>query len=275
LVAVYFLLGGIGHFLFADYLVAIVPSYIPFQKLLIFIIGFFEILGAMGLLWPFTRVLAAYCLIAICVAIFPVNINMALHDYLFAEIPKGVLYLVLPFQPALIAFIWWAIKDERVSKKRTKQLNKMKKLHSLEQRCLAIAADVKPFFEWTWDERYSLIMAEFKKEKERDIYPILASHFENEWDVDNIIFAPELIIQKLKKLGGIQADQKVLSTEVRDGSFLCCLIWPWADNKTDSIRIVSVAKNENDEDFRERMANFKTWFTIKHKGSGWVKVNPS
>jgi len=113
IIAGFFLTGGIAHFLVADFFVAIMPTYLPWHWELVIVSGVFELAGAIGLLLPPTRLLAAYGLIALCVAVFPANLNMALHPENFADIPVLLLYLRLPLQLLLIAFIWWAVKPER------------------------------------------------------------------------------------------------------------------------------------------------------------------
>jgi len=87
--------------------------YLPYHYELVIISGVFEILGAIGLQIPKTRVFAGYGLIALCVAVFPANLNMALNPEQFPDIPVIALYLRLPIQLLLIWFIWWAIKKER------------------------------------------------------------------------------------------------------------------------------------------------------------------
>lgn len=112
IVALFFGLGGIAHFAYLDSFIKIMPAYIPYHKQLVIISGAFEILGAIGILMPKTRVAAAYGLIALSVAVFPANVNMALHYESFSNIPQWVLYFRLPLQIVIIWFIWWAVKPE-------------------------------------------------------------------------------------------------------------------------------------------------------------------
>jgi uncharacterized membrane protein len=120
IIAFFFLAGGIGHFVAADFFVAIMPDYLPWHWELVIISGVFELMGAIGILIPRTRLLAAYGLIVLCVAVFPANLNMALHPEKFADIPVLFLYLRLPLQLLLIAFIGWAVKPERIARQNVK-----------------------------------------------------------------------------------------------------------------------------------------------------------
>ena len=70
---------GVLHFVRPEGFVAIVPSYLPAPYVLVLVSGFFEVLGGAGLLVPRVRRAASLGLIALYVAVFPANVNMALH----------------------------------------------------------------------------------------------------------------------------------------------------------------------------------------------------
>jgi uncharacterized membrane protein len=89
------------------------PAYLSYHKELVIISGVFELLGAIGILVPQTRLLAAYGLLALVVAVYPANINMALHPENYPDMPVWFLYARLPFQFLFLWFIWWAVAPER------------------------------------------------------------------------------------------------------------------------------------------------------------------
>lgn len=77
--AAMFVLTGVAHFappMRCD-LIAIVPPRLPVPGLLVTVTGVLELLGAVGLLLPVTRVAAAVCLLALMLAMFPANIYAA------------------------------------------------------------------------------------------------------------------------------------------------------------------------------------------------------
>ncbi|MEB3979758.1 DoxX family protein [Mycobacterium sp. 663a-19] len=77
--AAMFLLTGFAHFapqLRRD-LIAIVPPRLPAPGYLVTITGLLELLGAVGLLLPVTRVAAAVCLLLLMLAMFPANVYAA------------------------------------------------------------------------------------------------------------------------------------------------------------------------------------------------------
>ncbi|MBA6287367.1 DoxX family protein [Colwellia sp. MB3u-4] len=114
IIALFFLIGGIAHFISADFFIMAMPDYLPYHKELVLISGVFEVLGAIGLLVPKTRLLAGYGLIALIVTVYPANINMALQPEKYHDISVFFLYLRLPMQLLFIWFVWWAIAPERI-----------------------------------------------------------------------------------------------------------------------------------------------------------------
>ncbi|MDX2215239.1 MAG: DoxX family membrane protein [Oculatellaceae cyanobacterium bins.114] len=109
MLAVAIIIVGITHFLKPQEYAKIVPPELPNPFGLVYISGFFEILGGIGLLIPFVSVAAAWGLIALFIAVFPANINQALNGIPIEGIPHHPLlyWFRLPFQAVLIAWAWW------------------------------------------------------------------------------------------------------------------------------------------------------------------------
>lgn len=108
---------GVMHFVRPEPFVKIVPAWLPAPLALVYVSGVFEILGGLGLLVKRTRRLAGLGLIALYVAVFPANINMAVNDIqpTNAVIPRAAQWARLPFQVLFIAVAWWCSKDDRPS----------------------------------------------------------------------------------------------------------------------------------------------------------------
>lgn len=106
--------GGVNHFVAPDPYVAMMPAALPWHLELVYVSGVFEILGGLGLLIPQTRRLAAWGLIALLIAIFPANLNMALNHLPLAgkHVPQWALWARLPLQAVLIAWAWWYTRKE-------------------------------------------------------------------------------------------------------------------------------------------------------------------
>ena len=97
-----FIAAGLYHFANPALYLRMMPSYLPWHLFLVYLSGFFE--AALGLLLLVQRYarLAAWGLIALLVAVFPANVQMALNPQLFPELAPLVLWLRLPLQAALI-----------------------------------------------------------------------------------------------------------------------------------------------------------------------------
>jgi uncharacterized membrane protein len=110
IISLFFLIGGIAHFVFTDMFIKIMPSYLGHKKELVWISGLFELLGAVGILVQKFRTISGYGLIVLIIAVFPANINMALHPQDFLFIPEFLLWLRLPIQFIFVWFVWKSIK---------------------------------------------------------------------------------------------------------------------------------------------------------------------
>lgn len=101
---------GITHFAMPAPFVRIVPSALPSPELLVYLSGGCEIAGGLGLLFRRTRRLASLGLIALYLAVFPANVNMAMHEIQLTpggDIPGWALWARLPLQLVFIAAAWW------------------------------------------------------------------------------------------------------------------------------------------------------------------------
>lgn len=100
---------GILHFTNPDPFAKIVPAFLPAPFVLVYLSGIAEIAGGAGLLVPATRRAAGMGLIALYVAVFPANINMAVNQLQLGNdpVPSWALWLRLPFQIVFIAWAYW------------------------------------------------------------------------------------------------------------------------------------------------------------------------
>jgi uncharacterized membrane protein len=105
-----FLTTGVLHFLKPEVYEAIMPRYLPAHRELVYASGVAEIAGGAGVLHARTRRPAAWWLIATLVAIFPANLEMAVHAERFRRIPEPLLWARLPLLGALIAWVWKTAK---------------------------------------------------------------------------------------------------------------------------------------------------------------------
>lgn len=107
LLALFFVGAGINHFLRIGFYLRMMPPYVPWHLAMVQISGVAEVaLGAL-LLIPATARTAAWGLIALLIAVFPANMQMALHPDTFPELSPRALWLRLPIQAVLIAWAYW------------------------------------------------------------------------------------------------------------------------------------------------------------------------
>jgi RNA polymerase sigma-70 factor (ECF subfamily) len=115
LLAAFFIVAGVMHFVVPDAYVRIVPPMLPVPRLLVLVSGTGEIFGGCGLLLPFTQRSAAWGLVLLLLAVFPANIYTAVSHISFPGIlgHRWVQWLRLPFQ---IPLILWTLRYTKRSR---------------------------------------------------------------------------------------------------------------------------------------------------------------
>ncbi len=107
---------GFNHLLNPDFYVAIIPPGLPNPEWLNVLSGLFEIVLGVFILEPRVRILAAWGIIALLIAVFPANVYAALENVGPegpGTGPGAFHYVRLPFQALFILWAWWyTIPDE-------------------------------------------------------------------------------------------------------------------------------------------------------------------
>jgi uncharacterized membrane protein len=113
ILAVCMVVAGILHFVQTEPFVRIVPDFLPAPAALVYISGVIEIFLGIGLLIPATQKLSAWGLVALFIAVYPANLNMAFNHIHIDGVPDGWWFqaIRLPFQFVLIAWAYWLTKD--------------------------------------------------------------------------------------------------------------------------------------------------------------------
>ena len=110
--AIFFIYFGIDHFINPDFYLSIMPPSFPFHEEAVYISGFFEIIGGIGVLVHRFRKIARWGLFALLIAVYPANIYMAITPNAFPDIPVYMLYFRLALQ---FLFFYWAYTVTRES----------------------------------------------------------------------------------------------------------------------------------------------------------------
>lgn len=100
---------SIGHFLFTDGMMAMIPSFVPFPKFWVLFTGILEILFAILIQFKLNRKKIGWILIIFFVLLLPMNIYAAIHhiNYQTGETNgHGINYLWFRV-PLQFLFIFW------------------------------------------------------------------------------------------------------------------------------------------------------------------------
>jgi uncharacterized membrane protein len=119
LLALFFVLAGINHFLKPDFYVALMPPFLPAPLFLVYLSGAVEILCGIGVAIPRISRYAAWGVFATLIAIFPANIYHAVSGGLvhpdlppFMANPVAA-WMRLPFQFVFLAWAYWMTRPDR------------------------------------------------------------------------------------------------------------------------------------------------------------------
>lgn len=100
------LLGGLNHLINPRVYLAIMPRYLPAHRELVAASGVVEALCGLGAMVPATRRAAGRLSVATLVAIFPANLDMALHPDRHPGLPRWALWARLPAQGWMVWAVW-------------------------------------------------------------------------------------------------------------------------------------------------------------------------
>ena len=109
LLAGLFVLACVLHFVLPNFYLGIVPPWLPHPVAVVYLSGLLEICGGLGVLVKPLRRSAGLGLIVLLVAVFPANVQMALHAHNIRAPLIDFLALAfvrLPIQSLLIVWVW-------------------------------------------------------------------------------------------------------------------------------------------------------------------------
>ncbi len=101
----FYVLAGINHFVHPKFYYAIMPPWIGWHRQLIFASGVGEVVFGLLLIPAQSRRIAAWCIIALLIAVFPANIQMMIN-YVKQNHPG--LWIAIVRLPLQLLLIWWA-----------------------------------------------------------------------------------------------------------------------------------------------------------------------
>ena len=110
LLALFFVVAGANHFVSPKIYLSIMPAYFPWPAQLVALSGAAEMAGGLGILFPQTRKLAGWGLIALLVAVFPANVQAIFSGIVIAghALPNWTPWLRLPLQLVLLIWVYRA-----------------------------------------------------------------------------------------------------------------------------------------------------------------------
>lgn len=112
LLALFFIVAGVIHFVNPEFYIAIMPAYLPWHRELALLSGATEIVAGALLLFPRTAWIGAWGVVAMLIVFLTVHVDMIARADEFPDVPRWALYLRLALQVPLIAWAWWFTRSE-------------------------------------------------------------------------------------------------------------------------------------------------------------------
>ena len=106
LMAMLYVVAGINHFVHPEGYLEIMPPYLPYHKALVVMSGIIETILGILLLPHFSRRSAAWGIIALLIAVFPANLQMAANWHHTNHPHLWIAYARLPLQLLLIGWAY-------------------------------------------------------------------------------------------------------------------------------------------------------------------------
>jgi len=121
LLAVFYFAAGVIHIIKPAPFLTITPGWVPAPEAVILLTGVAEILGAIGLVQPFSarlRQAAGWGLALYALCVWPANINHFVMDMAKADGGLGLAYHVprMFAQPVIIWLAWWVSRPNETAR---------------------------------------------------------------------------------------------------------------------------------------------------------------
>lgn len=104
-VFVWFIAGGLGHFLYQDFFVDIVPPNVKGPETAVIVSGILELIGAIAILSPTTRRVAGIGLFLLTLVVTAANLHMWVNFDQYPQFAPALLGFRLVLQVFLLAVI--------------------------------------------------------------------------------------------------------------------------------------------------------------------------
>jgi hypothetical protein len=116
---------------------------------------------------------------------------------------------------------------------------------------------------WRWEDRFSVMLSEFSRDKKDNTLVALRQQFQHEWNKKTVKKAPLEIKNHLGPLIKLNKDQLILARPATDSTpAMIALWWPWGHGGTYSLRLAVLdspyeyqESSTNDGTFLNRLKN--------------------
>lgn len=113
IIVIFYTIAGINHFWHPKGYIKIIPAYIPFPFAINLISGTCELIFSAMVIFPTTRPIAGWLIVAMLMAFLPVHISMIYDAPLKVgnlKVTPFIAWARLLLQPLLMYWAWWSTR---------------------------------------------------------------------------------------------------------------------------------------------------------------------
>jgi uncharacterized membrane protein len=113
IIVIFYAIAGINHFWHPKGYIKIIPAYIPHPSFMNILSGLCELIFSVMMIFPASRPLAGWLIIAMLTAFLPVHITMVYDAPMRLgklEVTPFIAWARLLLQPVLMYWAWWSTR---------------------------------------------------------------------------------------------------------------------------------------------------------------------
>ena len=130
------------------------------------------------------------------------------------------------------------------------------------QICTRISSAIPDSYQWQWDTRFNVALVVIDKQNMPSILSLISQEFNQKWNDANIDNAPEVIMDVVNNIFGIQPGQILFSSDDRNDLILLAAWWPWGNGINISLRIGLFQPKTEMISQPEVEALLREWFSL-------------
>ena len=135
----------------------------------------------------------------------------------------------------------------------------MDELAPIEKPCRNLAAAMREHSDWTWDDRFLMMLAVVPARLQDDVRDLLAKELTHHWEGGGQEI-PRSVEAVVSGLGGLRQGQQLFTSDPAQDPVVFGAWWPWRNRQNVSVRVGVWSARLKGEDRKQLTKTFRQWF---------------